>query len=185
MKTEQLELIFLRQAVEQKAAMRLATSADFAHLSEEMDERVSASTLKRIWGYVGMIVEPRRSTLDALARYAGFRDYRAFHEDLLSSKMASSGYFNADRLDSSSLQEGDIVSIGWRPDRVVTLKYLGDRRFVVVSSSNSKLMEGDEFEARSIVKGFPLVLPEVVRNGEKTSSFIAGRDGGIVFIKTD
>ena len=83
------------------------------------------------------------------------------------------------------MQEGDIVSIGWRPDRVVTLKYLGDSRFIVVSSSNSKLMEGDEFEARSIVKGFPLVLPEVVRNGEKTSSFIAGRDGGIVFIKTD
>lgn len=183
MKEEQLELTFLKQAVERKAGYRLASTADFVRLSEEMDDRVSPSTLKRIWGYVGIQVEPRRSTLDALARYAGFRDYRAFLEDLQTSKMASSAYFNASRLDASSLQEGDSISIGWRPDRIVSLQYLGDRRFRVVASEHAKLQVGDEFEAPSIIKGFPLILPVIIRNGEKTPSYIAGRDGGIVFIK--
>ena len=181
---KQLELAFLRQAVERKAARRLATTADLVHLSEEMDDRVSPSTLKRVWGFVGMRVEPRRSTLDALARYAGFRDYRAFLEDLQTTKMASSGYFNATRLDAAALQKGDTVQIGWRPDRVVSLCYLGDRRFRVTASEHSKLQPGDEFEAASIVKGFPLILPSILRDGQETESYIAGRDGGIVLIKT-
>ena len=177
-----LEHVFLKQAVERKFADRLTTSADFVRLSEDMDDRVSPSTLKRLWGYVGMQVEPRPATLDALAKYVGFRDFRAFLEDLKSSKMASSGYFNSARLDAATLQSGDMFKIGWRPDRIVTLKYLGDNRFRVISSEHSKLREGDEFEAATIMKGFPLILPEIIRNGEKTSSYIAGRDGGIVFI---
>ena len=181
----QLELVFLKQAVERRFGECPKKTTAFVRLSEEMGERLSASTLKRLWGYVGMKVEPRKATLDTLARYAGFRDYKAFCDDLKTTELASSGYFNADRLDAATLQEGDTFRIGWRPDRVVTLRYLGDRRFRVLDSENSKLEEGDEFEARSIVKGFPLVLPEIVRKGEKTPSFIAGRDGGIVFIKTD
>lgn len=180
----QLELAFLKQAVEKKYGNHLTTTAAFVLLSEEMDERVSPSTLKRIWGYVGMKVEPRKTTLDLLARYAGFRDYRAFCEDLQSSQMASSGYFNASRLDASSLQAGDVFSIGWRPDRILTLRYLGEHLFRVEASVHSKLQEGDEFEASSIVKGFPLILPKVIREGKDLPSFIAGRDGGIVFIKT-
>lgn len=185
MKDEQLEFFFLKQAVERKFNARLATSADFAHLSEEMDERVSPSTLKRLWGYVGMSVVPRAATLDSLARYAGFRDYRAFREDLETSGMASSAFFNASRLDASTLQEGDVFSIGWRPDRVVAIRYLGEKRFRVIASENAKLQAGDEFEASTIVKGFPLILPEVIRGGKKLPSYIAGRDGGIVFIKMD
>lgn len=181
---EQLELTFLKQAVEKKAARRLATTADFVHLSEEMNDRVSPSTLKRIWGYVGMQVEPRLSTLDALAKYAGFRDYRAFQEDLQTSKMASSGYFNASRLDAATLQEGDLVQIGWQPDRVVSLRYLGDHHFRVIASDHSKLKAGDEFEASSFIKGFPLVLPWILRDGQKSEPYIAGRDGGILIFKT-
>lgn len=182
--TTQLELIFLKQAVERRFGETPKTTAAFVRLSEAMDDRVSPSTLKRLWGYVGMRVEPRVSTLDALARYVGFRDYRAFSEDLQTSRMASSGYFNAERLDAAMLQQGDAFQIGWRPDRVVTLVYLGNSRFRIMHSEHSKLQPGDEFEATSIVKGFPLIVPEVFRNGERAGSYIAGRDGGIVFIAT-
>ena len=118
-----LERSFLRQDVERKFGRRLATTADFVRLSDEMDDSVSPSTLKRLWGYVGMQVEPRVSTLDALARYAGYRDFRAYREDLNASRWASSGYFNAERLDAESLQVGDVFQIGWRPDRIVTLRF--------------------------------------------------------------
>ena len=182
---EQLELTFLRQAVERKFGSQPSTTSEFVHLSEEMSDNVSPSTLKRLWGYVGMHVEPRKSTLDALSSYVGFRDYKAFCEDLQNSQLSSSGYFNSSRIDSASLLPGDTVSLGWRPDRVVTLHYLGDSRFRVTASENAKLQVGDEFEAHSIVKGFPLIINEILRNGEKTSSYIAGRDGGIVFIKQD
>lgn len=180
---KQLEISFLRQAVEKQFDRRLATSADFNALAEEMEDRVSPSTLKRLWGYVGMQVTPRTFTLDALSRYVGFRDWRAFCADLQNSSFSSSGYFNAENLSAAQLQEGDSFQIGWRPDRVLTLKYLGDQRFKVLDSENSKLKAGDEFCASAIVKGYPLVLPEIFRDGEKTSPYIAGRNGGIAFIK--
>lgn len=179
----QLERSFLMQDVERKFGRRLATTADFVCLSGEMDDSVSPSTLKRIWGYVGMKVEPRAATLDALARYIGFRDFRAYREDLNASRMASSGYFKAERLDADALQAGDTFQIGWRPDRIVTLRYEGDRRFHVLASEHAKLVVGDEFEASSILKGFPLIVPSILRNGERTASYIAGRDGGITFIR--
>ena len=182
--TKQLELTFLKQAVERKFGGTPTTTAAFVRLSEAMDDQVSPSTLRRLWGYVGMQVEPRISTLDALSRYVGFRDYRAFDEDLQTTRMASSGYFNSERLDADTLQPGDIFQIGWRPDRIVSLECLGDHRFRVAASEHSKLQPGDEFEVASIVKGFPLIVPEIFRNGELTGSYIAGRDGGIVFITT-
>ena len=179
----QLEIIFLKQAVEKQFARRLSTTADFVALSEDMEEKVSPYTLKRLWGYVGMQVTPRTITLDVLSRYVGFRDWRAFRAALQTSSFSSSGYFNSERIDSGTLQKGDVFQIGWRPDRVVTLEYKGEQTFRVIGSENSKLEVGDEFCASSIVKGFPLVLPEIRRGNETTPSYIAGRDGGIVFIK--
>ena len=179
----QLEITFLKQAVEKQFARRLATSADFAALSEDLEESLSPSTLKRLWGYVGMEVEPRTSTLDVLSRYVGYRDWRAFRAGLLNSSFSSSAYFNSERIDSQELQPGDVFQIGWRPDRIVTLKYLGNQRFRVDASENSKLQVGDEFTVSSIVKGFTLIIPEIVRGGEVLSSYIAGREGGIIFIK--
>ena len=185
MADEQLEFGFLKRAVEIKFDRRLSTTSDFTALSEEMEERISPSTLKRLWGYVGMVVTPRRSTLDALSQFVGYKDYRAFCSSLRESSFSSSSYFNAERLDAETLQPGDRFQIGWRPDRIVSLEYQGSNRFAVLNSINSKLQEGDVFEANSIIKGFPLVLPWILRNGEKTPSYIAGRDGGIIVIRKD
>ena len=41
----QLEITFLKQAVEKQFARRLATSADFTALSEDLEESISPSTL--------------------------------------------------------------------------------------------------------------------------------------------
>lgn len=185
MGNEQLELGFLKRAVEIKFDRRLSTTSDFTALSEEMDERISPSTLKRLWGYVGMVVTPRRSTLDALSKFVGYKDYRAFCSGLRESSFSSSNYFNAERIDADALQPGDRFQIGWRPDRIVSLEYLGNHRFQVLSSIHSKLQEGDIFEANSIIKGFPLVLPWILRNKEKTPSYIAGREGGVIVIRKD
>ena len=65
----------LRQAVEAKFCHRLLTPKDFDLLAEtqaeRLGERVSTSTLKRIWGYVSTTSMPRRNTLDVLAQFVG------------------------------------------------------------------------------------------------------------------
>ena len=74
----------LRTDVEARYGHPLKTSRDFEQLSEAINgsqhQHVSATTLKRMWGYINEPVTPRLSTLHILARYVGaadFNDYRA------------------------------------------------------------------------------------------------------------
>ena len=57
------------------------TNEDFDNLSDRIFEktsvRLSVSTLKRIWGKVKYDHSPTTATLNALARYAGFENWRA------------------------------------------------------------------------------------------------------------
>ena len=148
-----------------------------------MEESISPSTLKRFWGYVGDSPDPRTSTLDSLARYAGFLDFKAFRDNLAASGRLSSIYFHTECVEAGTLSRGDIVVIGWRPDRQVTVSYEGNSVFRVLESVNSLLREGDMFEISSIMKGYPLALSGIIRNGVKTDPYVAGLDGGIAYIR--
>ena len=75
----------LRQLVEEAANHRIETFTDFIFLSGEIQgrlwENLSASTLKRLWGYVDGYASERPSTLDILARFTGFPDWETFVSD--------------------------------------------------------------------------------------------------------
>jgi hypothetical protein len=60
--------------------------------------------------------------------------------------------------------------------------YKGNSSFEVLKSEKSKLSVGDCFEVSSFMLGQPLLLPYVLRNGERTSPFIAGRNGGLTML---
>ena len=72
----------LRKAIEDKAERSMRTPKDFDILSEyisnETHQKVSASTLKRFWGYLSETSVPRVSTLDILAQYVGHTDWNNF-----------------------------------------------------------------------------------------------------------
>ena len=71
----------LCEAVERETGRTLTAASDFKWLSEQILERthelLSDSTLMRLWGY-RQGVEPRKATLDIVARYLGFSDFAAF-----------------------------------------------------------------------------------------------------------
>ena len=60
----------------------MSTPKDFDYLRsciyEECHEMVSASTLKRLWGYNRYDNIPRKSSLNPIARYVGYRDWDDF-----------------------------------------------------------------------------------------------------------
>lgn len=146
---------------------------------------ISSSTLKRLWGYVSLNPTPRIATLDVLARFTGHKDFRSFCDSLKYSKAFVSDFFTTDYLSVADLKPGDLVTIGWMPNRKVSLKYLGNLTLEVVESHNSKLSEGDRFELNEIVIGYPMVISRILRNGEYTSSYVAGQQGGISFMKVN
>lgn len=58
------------------------TNKDFTTLSESIFQKtgkqISVTTLKRIWGRAQLVATPSQATLDILAEFAGFEDWRSF-----------------------------------------------------------------------------------------------------------
>lgn len=181
------ELNSLLAEVEKKYAKRVATSTDFESLSAEIDrvngERISPSTLKRLWGYVQSNPVPRSTTLDILCRYIGNRNFKEFCINLKRNSNSESGHFTSKYISTSELDAGQKLLVGWNPDRIIQLSYLGDFRFRVLSSENAQLQEGDEFDATSFSLGFPLYIPSIIRKGEKLPSYIAGSLNGLTTLE--
>ena len=181
------EMNYLMSLVERKYRKAVKTSTDFYTLAADIEsktkERVSPSTLKRMWGYVNMTPIPRQTTLDVLARYIGKDDYKTFCDDLKHTEAFHSRFFTADFINANDLKPEAGIEIGWSPDRMVTLKYLGDCQFEVTGSLNSKLAPGDRFVVANFIKGFPLYISRILRNGEYPPAYIAGRQGGLNYLK--
>ena len=176
----------LKAQVEKKYGRTLASSADFERFSEYLggvqQHTVSASTLKRMWGYVADEHQTRTATLDTLAKYLGYNHFDHFcaHEE---ANTSTSGFVVSEQLKAENLRRGDEVEIGWTPERCVRLRYEGEYFFTVLQSENSLLKKGDRFKAVSFITGEPLHLPYLIRDGQQTEPFVAGRNGGLTFVK--
>ncbi|MGM9743009.1 MAG: hypothetical protein ACI3ZC_08125 [Candidatus Cryptobacteroides sp.] len=183
------ELAYLMTEVERKYGRRISTATDFESLSVVIElqtgSRISSSTLKRLWGYVSMAPTPRISTLDVLCEFIGEKDFKSFCKMLKDTRSFNSAFFTAKCLDISDLNVGQKVEIGWAPDRLAVLEYLGNHRMRVLSAENSKLRPGDEFEANHIMLEYPLYISRIYRDGEETPPYVAGLQGGILSVKVE
>lgn len=176
----------LLEAIEQYHSRPIRTTVDFEALSitveQQTSERISSSTLKRLWGYVSDKHEPRRYTLDVLAKYIGRKDFETFCEWLTSQNLSDSDFFTSKKIISTDLECGTRIEIGWSPDRYITLRYLNENRFRIESCENSKLNAGDEFSVATFMLGYPLYIPSVLRDGELLPSFVGGKSGGLTIL---
>ena len=118
--------------IEEVAGWKMTTPRDFDRLSDiifvHVHERVSPTTLKRLWGYVDEDVKPRRYTLDALSRFLG---YNSFDEYCKQTGEPQSGFVQSVSLKVEDLQAGNRIDLRWAPDRQCLIRYLGDARFAI------------------------------------------------------
>ena len=179
-------IALLRQLVEELADHPIVTSNDFIFLSGEirgrLNENLSVSTLKRIWGYVDGYASTRESTLDILARFIGFPDYETFVSDFCevdgvqSSHRVMSESFYAD-----DLREGDCLVVTWNPNRQCVFRYLGNHDFEVTESQNVKLKPRARFSCDRFTLHEPLFVHIPEPNGEN-ALFVMGKKGGLTKI---
>lgn len=168
--------------IEKIVGRTMCTPKDFDGLVEivysRTRERVSASTLKRLWGYLDNDIQPRKFTMDVLARFAGYADYEAFEHR---TKAVESNLVLARKLNVDELSVGQRVKLAWQPDRVCIVEHRGDGRFVVVSARNTKLCEGDTFRCHLFIEHEPLFLDDLIHCGGAPTAYVAGTENGIMF----
>ena len=101
----------LRDKIEDRVGRRMNVPRDFAWLSEEIEQRtrqrVSASTLRRFWGYVNEGVTASRYTKDVLAHYLGYSDFEEF-KSLQGGGNEQSQPLLSEQICSDDLYEGQI-----------------------------------------------------------------------------
>ncbi|MFI3331699.1 MAG: hypothetical protein R3Y38_07835 [Rikenellaceae bacterium] len=186
MKTHQPHIQGLLAQVEIYHSRAIRTTMDFEALSisveHQTNERISSSTLKRLWGYVSDKHSPRRYTLDVLSKYIGHKDFDEFCLWHSEQNPSESDFITPTKILSSDLEINTRLEIGWKPDRYLTLRYLGENRYIIESSENSKLLAGDEFSITTFMLNYPLYLPYVLRNKTIMPSFVAGKNGGLTIL---
>lgn len=183
------EITALRSKVEEKYGEPLETHNGFILLvgaiEAEVREHVSESTLERMWGYStreAAYISLR--TLNVLSRYVGASSWKGFCEELKTSSQVESEEFSGDSIVTAALSAGKRLRLGWLPDRMITVEYLGMNRFVVIESLNSSLRPGDSFECLQIQVGRPLYLDRFRRTGaDGEARYVAGERSGLTLVK--
>ena len=174
----------LKEKVEIVVGKSIKTPRDFNFLSKQVEgftgESLSASTLKRVWGYVDTESKQSKFTLDTLAQMVGYASWDNFVKGDMNDSNVSFRIIHR-KLKSDALVFGDLVKLVWKPDRVVTVEYQGQSTFRVVESGNSKLSKNDTFQCSQFVDKQELYLNNLYRRGVTVTDYVCGQQGGIIW----
>lgn len=180
------QIAALRHRVEERFGKPLVAHSDFLALVAviEMEQRqhISESTLERVWGYStrGYDTVSLR-TLDVLSTYGAGCLWTKFCEELEAE--CESELFNVERVVSADLAVGDRMRIGWLPDRVCDIRYLGDNRFIAEHCENSKMCKGDTFSCLQFSLGEEATLSDFRQvNTSSSQTYIIGKKHGLTIL---
>lgn len=162
----------------------IATAGDCAILALDIESKtgqhMGVNTLKRLLGFIDDERDPRITTLNIIARYLGYDNWDALK--LIDNEKGNSVFDKTlDELQSTQLMIGTMIEITYRPDRRLVIKHICNNSFEVIESENSKLLEGDMLQIDHIVRGYPLLVNKVEREGTSLGTFTAGNLQGIDF----
>ena len=163
------EISVLRQNVESYFGRPLRVHSDFVALCDEIFDKtkdhISETTLERLWNYSTRGYETvSLRTLNVLCAFIGERDWENFLVSLKDKSSSESDLFSTEYVETKDLLPGDRLKIGWQPDRLCIVRYLGGNRFVVEESRNGKLCKGDTFSCLQFILHQPLYLDHLTDN---------------------
>lgn len=181
------KISLLKLKVETIFDRSLKVHNDFVVLASEIEaklkQHISETTLERVWGYSMRGYDSvSLHTLNLLCRYAGFESWTKFCESIQEEGIKDSDLFEGEGILSSSLSPGDMLKIGWLPDRECIIKYCGDYRFIAVECKNATMKKGDTFSCIEFRKNQPAVMDNFISVTDPTKTprrYIAGVKHGL------
>lgn len=186
MDNKELLINSLRVMTEKQLGHGCHTTSDFNKLliriEKKTGEKISQSTLKRLWGYVSYPHTPSVTVLSILARFNGFCDWEHFcrvqsSSDDDSTTAGDSDFLNQDI--ASSMHPGEQVLIEWGRGKSCMIEKIGADLFKVMDAVNIKLQPGDIIVSPFFGLGKSFYVSAVLRGGRKEGAYIAARNSGV------
>lgn len=183
---KQLKIKRLCLVIEETLGQKISTPRDFNSLSKVIFSRqhiqISPTTLKRVWGYLKENTETRTSTLNILSRFIGYKDWNEYCKSNNSIDIEMQEYFiTSKKLSTCDIEIGQQIEVNWYPNRSCLIQYVGEQKFKVIKSTNSKLSIGNIFKCSLFIEGEPLYMDNLIQNDQTPTPYVAGKKGGITF----
>ena len=150
------------------------------HIREVCQAKISASTIRRLMGFVDGMNEPRLYTLDLIAEYLGHKGW----EELLASLEpdASEPEPVIGRLKPEQIKNGQTIQLTYEPGRVVEVRKVGGQ-LKVVTSNEKRVLVNDEVRFRRLQLHYPLTFTHHLRQGNSLGKLQLATVSGITSIK--
>ena len=184
------QIVALRKSVELRFGKSLNVHNDFVMLVEDIEkclrEHISETTLERVWNYStrgNNSVSLR--TLDVLAKYCNDCSWLDFCKLQDTEKGVESELFSVESISSSDLTIGQRIRIGWLPNRLCIIRYLGNNRFIAEHCENSTMRDGATFSCLQFSLGKEALLTDFKQNKSDASgnSYAIGLKNGLTTLK--
>jgi hypothetical protein len=187
-KTDSIQVKALLIAVEKRFGHPIESRTDFTLLADDIqritNEYIAESTLRRLWGRIHGYKTVFTRTLDVICKYIGHEHWNAYCKFLKSDSHKESEFLNNGfSINVEDLKPGDKIRMGWLPDRICIIEYIGGRTFKAIDAVNATLQKGDTFECSIIIKGYPLFVENLVHGGEHCFRYSAGMQNGITILE--
>ena len=173
----------LREMIERMVGRKMLVPRDFAWLSEKVlertQQRVSASPLRRFWGYVNEGVTASKFTKNVLAIFLGYADFEEFVL-LQGAGEQQSQMVMGREISCDDLYEGQLLKLSWLPDRTCIIRYQGNGSFRVLSSANTRLAKDDTFECHHFINHEPAYLHGWKHGDREPVTYAIGKKNGII-----
>jgi len=187
-KTDSPQIVSLRNTVEKRFGHPVEGRSDFSLLAIEIErithDHIAENTLRRLWGRISGYETVFTRTLDVLCRYVGHEHWNAFCLSLQKqSSRESSIISDGTSIKVEDLNPGDRIRMGWLPDRVCIVEYIGGRMFKAIDTKNSTLQVGDTFECNVMLKNYPLFVDNLVHGGEHCQRYSMGLNNGLTTLE--
>lgn len=178
----------LKLAVEKRFGHPIETRSDFTLLAADIErttrDHIAENTLRRLWGRISSYDTVFTRTLDILSKYIGHEQWKSYCEFLSKEKNPESEIIvEAVSIKVEDLKPGDRIRLGWLPDRICIVQYMGGRTFKAIDAKNATLQIGDTFECSLMLKNFPLFVENLVHGGEYCNRYTMGMINGITTLE--
>jgi hypothetical protein len=158
---------------------------DCAALAEEISAtckaKISASTLKRLYGFVkGASQDPRLYTLDLISEYLGYKGWEHLLSDI--SPEGQPEKSKIERLSSNQIKKEQVVTLLYEPSRLIELKKT-ENGFLIISSNDRKLQVNDILYFGNLKLHLPVTFENVYRKGIDLGKLQVATVSGLTSIK--
>ena len=171
----------IRDLIEKQFGQEIRYSKDCevlaSDISSKTNKRISASTLKRLFGLAKGTDEPRLYTMDVVAMYLNYKNFDDLHAALI--KNITSEFKIIEELRTDTLPENTVIIIHYEPNKKLKMKYLGNHQMELLDAINSKLKVNDKLIIPHIVRNYPLLITEVTRQNKNLGPYTAAKISGV------